>query len=117
MEIPMITINTETFVANETPSENAIKYGWNEGTIEATFMGKTRRVNCLAPDAKSERWAVYGLCARYATGTKVWHATVTFEDGKVSRVWTGFDNRSRRYSEPRLCGFIADVGEQHVSRR
>lgn len=113
----MIMLNTETFVPAETPSENAIKYGWNEGTVEVEFMGKTRRVNCLAPDAKSDRWAVYGLCARYATGTKVWPATVVFEKGKLFNIFTGFESRTGRHSQPRLCGFTADAGEQHVSRR
>lgn len=114
----MLVVRFDTFTATETPSEYAAKYGWNEGTVEVEFMGKTRRVDCLAPDASnSTRWVVYGLCARYATGTKVWPASLVFKDGKLLHVSTGFYSRSGRHSQPKLCGFTQDVGEQHVSKR
>ena len=113
----MLTLHNDTFIATETPSVYAVQYGWIEGTVEVTFDRKTRRVRCLAPSDKQRDWTIYGLCARYATGTKVWHATIRHDGTRVLSVWTGFDNRSRRYSEPRLCGFIDNVGEQHVSKR
>ena len=113
----MITLHTDTFAATETPSEYAAQYGWNEGTIEVTFERKTSRVRCLAPDDKRSEWTIYGLCARYATGTKLWHASIRHNGERILSIWTGFDNRSRRYSEPRLCGFMADVSQQHVSKR
>jgi hypothetical protein len=117
MEIDMFTLHTDTFIATETPSEYAKIEGWNEGTVEATFDGKTRRVRCIAPGGKQTEWTIYGLCARYATGTKLWHATIRHSGNRVLSVWTGFESRSGRYSQPRVCGFMADVGEQHVSKR
>jgi len=113
----MLTVHFDTFTATETPSENAIKYGWNEGSVEVTFARETRRVRCLAPEANSQRWTVYGICARYRTGAKVWPASLVFADGKLVHVWTGFENRSGRYSQPRLCGFTQDAGKQNVSKR
>jgi hypothetical protein len=113
----MFTLHSDTFTATAVPSQWAEEHGWNEGTVEVTFEGKTRRVRCLAPSEKQKEWTIYGLCARYATGTKAWHASIRHNGERILSVWTGFDNRSRRYSEPRLCGFMADVGEQHVSKR
>ena len=113
----MIKLNTETFAPAIEPSKNAEKYGWNEGSVEVTFAGETRRVRCLAPKANSQRWTVYGICARYRTGAKVWPASLVFADGKLIHVSTGFDNRSGRYSQPRLCGFTQDAGKQNVSKR
>jgi hypothetical protein len=113
----MLTLHFDTFAATETPSENAVKYGWNEGTVEVTFAGETRRVRCLAPDANRHKWTVYGLCARYRTGAKVWPASLVFADGKLVHVWTGFENRSGRYSQPSLCGFTQNADNANVSKR
>jgi hypothetical protein len=117
METKMLTFHFDTFAATETPSDNAVKYGWNEGTAELTFAGETRRVRCLAPDANRHSWTVYGLCARYRTGAKVWPASLMFADGKLVHISTGFDNRSGRYSQPRLCGFTQDADKANVSKR
>jgi hypothetical protein len=113
----MIELNTETFAPAIEPSKNAEKYGWNEGSVEVTFHGKTQRVRCLAPSESRDYWMIYGLCARYATGSKVWHASLTFKGGRVTHISTGFENRSGRFSQPRLVGFIENVSEQHVSKR
>jgi hypothetical protein len=113
----MITLHTDTFAATETPSEYAAEYGWNEGTIEVTFERKTRRVRCIAPGGKQADWTIYGLCARYASGTKVWSASVRHDGQRILSLWTGFESRSGRHSQPRLCGFMADVSQQHVSKR
>ena len=117
MEIDMLTLHTETFLLKLVPSDWAEEYGYCEGSIEVTFEGKRRRVRCLAPSKKFAHWVIYSLAARYATGTKVWHASAVYDGQRVLEVWTGFDNRSGRYSQPRLVGFIADVGKQHVSKR
>ena len=113
----MLKVHTDTFAAAGVPTELAMKYGWNEGTVEVEFMGKTRRLRCLAPTETDHKWTIYGLCARYHTGTKVWRAVVTFKDGKLFNIVTGFESRSGRHSVPQLCGFTADVGEQHRSKR
>lgn len=113
----MITVRENTFIASENPSEYDIKYGWNSGTVEVEFNGETRRVDCLAPGKDKAHWTIYGLCARYSTGTKVWRATIFWFDKRITHVSTGFDNRSGRYSRPRLCGFTEDVGAAHVSKR
>jgi len=113
----MIELHTETFAPAPELSKLAQKYGWNEGTVEMKFEGKTRRVKCIAPKENGDRWTVYGLCARYATGSKVWSATLIFKDGRLTNVSTGFDNRSGRFSQPRLVGFIENVGDKHISKR
>ncbi len=113
----MLTLHTDTFIAAETPSEYAVKYGWNEGTVEVTFDRKTRRVRCHAPSEKQKDWDIYDFCARYATGTKVWRASVRHDGQRILSVWTGFESRSGRHSQPRLCGFMADVSKQHISKR
>ena len=113
----MITVREDTFTPSENPSEYDIKHGWNSGTVEVEFNGKTRRVDCLAPGKDKGSWTIYGLCARYATGSKVWRATIYWIDNKITHVFTGFENRTGRYSQPRICGFTQDVGEAHVSKR
>jgi hypothetical protein len=113
----MFMLHADTFIAAEEPSEYAKIEGWNEGTVEATFDGKTRRVRCIAPGGKQTEWTIYGLCARYATGTKLWHATIRHDGNRVLSVWTGFESRTGRHSRPRVCGFMADVGKQHISKR
>ena len=113
----MLTLHTETFLPIFPASDWAEAYGCREGSVEVTFEGKTHRVRCLAPGEKQTEWTIYGLCARYATGTKVWHASIRHDGQRVLSVWTGFDNRSGRYSQPRLVGFIDNVGKQHVSKR
>jgi hypothetical protein len=113
----MITLHTETFVPAAQKSQYSEKYGWNEGSVEVTFEGKTRRVECLAPNETQAHWMIYGLCARYATGSKVWHASLQFKDGRLLHISTGFDNRSGRFSQPHLVGFMQDVGKQHISKR
>lgn len=111
-------IATETFQPAVTLSAYAEKYGWNEGTVEVTFQGRTERVNCHAPKDGGSQWTIYGLSARYATGTKVWPATIWFDAAKRTvRVHTGFDNRCGRFSQPRLVGFLANVATQHISKR
>lgn len=113
-----MNIATETFQPAAELSKYGQEYGWNEGTVEVTFQGRTERVKCIAPKDGEAKWTIYGLCARYATGTKVWPATIWFsaETGKMN-VSTGFDNRSGRFSQPRLVGFIAKVADQHISQR
>jgi len=113
----MLTLHTDTFIPAETPSEYAVKYGWNEGTVEVTFMNRTRRVPCRAPSETKSNWSVFGLCARYATGSKVWHASIIHNGERVILVSTGFQSRSGRHSQPRLVGFTAEVSEAHVSKR
>ena len=113
----MITINAATFAPFKEQSDYAVKNGWIEGTVEVAFMSKTRHVECRAPSANDGEWIVFDLCARYATGTKVWPATVKIRDGKIDYITTGFESRSGRHSRPRLCGFLQDVCEQHVSKR
>lgn len=113
----MITLHTETFAPAAELSKWAKECNWNEGTVEVTFQGKTRRVECIAPNEKRTDWVIYGLCARYATGSKVWRATIWHNGSRVTSVSTGFDNRSGRFSEPRLVGFIEGVGDRHVSKR
>lgn len=111
-------VHTHSFMPTETPSEYAIKYGWKEGTVEVTFEGKTRRVDCIAPNENRNDWVIYHLCARYATGVKVWPATIWFNpEAKTFRVSTGFENRSGRFTKPRLVGFLADVKTHNVSKR
>lgn len=113
----MLTLHTDTFIATETPSEYAKLEGWKEGTVEVTFERKTQRVRCIAPSGGRSYWVIYDLCARYATGKKVWHAYISHDGHRVTHVSTGFDNRSGRYSQPRLVGFTDNVGKQHVSKR
>lgn len=113
----MITINTETFVPADKQSDYAVNNGWIDGTVEVAFMGKTRRVECRATAGDSSEWIVFDMCARYATGTKVWPAAVKILNGKIDYVRTGFESRSGRHSQPRLCGFLQDVSEKHVSQR
>jgi len=111
-------ISTETFQPATELSKFGQQYGWNEGTVEVTFQGRTERVECIAPKEGEKNWTIYGLCARYATGTKVWPATIRFNiENHSAFVSTGFENRSGRFSQPRLVGFIAKVAEQHVSQR
>ena len=113
----MITLHTETFTPAAELSKYAKDYGLNEGTVEVTFQGQTRRVECIAPNDKRTDWVIYGLCARYATGSKVWHATIWHDGEKVKSVFTGFENRSGRFSRPSLVGFIEKVSEKHISKR
>ena len=112
-------VAVETFQPAAELSKYAKEYNWNEGTVEVAFQGRTQRVECIAPsDGGRKEWTIYGLAARYATGSKVWRATMTLnlETGRC-RVSTGFDNRSGRFSEPRLVGFIAQSSEKNVSKR
>jgi len=113
----MLKIHADTFTATTAPSQWAEEYGWNEGTVEVTFEGKTKRVRCLAPDDKRSEWTIYGLCARYATGTKVWSASVRHDGNRILSLWTGFESRSGRHSQPRLVGFIDNVNAAHISKR
>ena len=113
----MIELHAETFAPAVEPSKYAEKYGWNEGSAEVTFLGKTRRVECIAPSEGRDYWVIYGLCARYATGSKVWRASLTVENGRVTHISTGFENRSGRFSQPHLVGFIEGANDQHVSKR
>lgn len=111
-------VATQTFQPAAELSKWAQKFGWNEGTVEVTFQGKTERVRCHAPKGDEKTWTIYGLCARYATGTKAWPATIWFNvETRTVNVSTGFDNRSGRFSQPRLVGFIAQVAAQHISQR
>jgi len=108
----------ETFQPSETPSKYAEEYGWNEGTVEVTFQGRTQRVKCIAGEKHTSDWTIYGLCARYATGSKVWRATIHFNpETRFYHVSTGFDNRSGRFSRPNLTGFIDQVSDKHISKR
>jgi len=113
----MLKIHADTFTATTAPSQWAEEYGWNEGSVEVTFEGKTKRVRCLAPDDKRSEWTIYGLCARYATGTKVWSASVRHDGNRILSLWTGFESRSGRHSQPRLVGFIDNVNAAHISKR
>lgn len=113
----MIELHSETFIPAAELSKWAREYGWNEGSVDVSFQGKTQRVECIAPSEGRTHWTIYGLCARYATGTKVWHATIWHDGKRVTHVSTGFENRSGKFSQPRLVGFIEGVGEQHVSQR
>jgi hypothetical protein len=111
-------IATETFQPAAELSKYGQQFGWNEGTVEVTFQGRTERVQCIAPKDGGSQWTIRGLCARYATGAKVWPATIWFDaDKRTFNIMTGFDNRSGRFSQPRLVGFLADVAPQHVSQR
>ena len=113
----MIEIRTETFVPAEVPSDYAVTNDRTEGSVEVTFNGVTRRVICLAPDAKSAVWVIYGLCARYATGKKVWPASVLVVGSNAIGIFAGFESRSSRHSRPTLVGFLQDAREQHISKR
>ena len=111
-----IILATATFTADDVQGELCAQYGWVDGTAEVTFERKTHRVNVRR--VNDTEWVVFSLGARYATGTKVWPACVRFDfaKNKVS-VSTGFDNRSGKFSQPRLCCFLADVGTNVVSQR
>ena len=113
----MFTIDTDTFIANDTQDEVCTKYGWTGGSIEVTFQRQTRRV----PATKFEdgRMNVGGMVARYPTGSKVWPASVMCkEDGSIWFIRAGVESRSGRLaSQPRICGFREGVREEYVSTR
>lgn len=111
-----IVLATKTFEPAAEQPEYAAKFGWTTGTAEVTFMGKTRRVDVRKTN--ETEWVIFGLCGRYPTGGKVWSASVHLNHA-TGGVWVslGFDSRSGRHGQPRLTGFLADVGEGHVSKR
>lgn len=113
----MITIDTASFVADAEQSENAVKYGWVDGTVEVTFQSKTRRVP--ARKCSDNEIIAFDIAARYPTGSKVWKSSVRFSvDGKVRHINAGVESRSGRIaSQPRICGFIEGVREQYISKR
>ena len=113
----MLTINTASFIADAEQGEYAIKYGWIDGTVEVTFERKTRCVHARKCD--NNQFIAFDLAARYPTGSKVWKASARFTpEGKIISVQAGVESRSGRIaSQPRICGFIADVREQHISQR
>ncbi len=113
----MLNINIGSFVADAEQGEYATKYGWTNGTVEVTFQGKTRRV--CARKCSDNKFVAFDIASRYPTGSKVWRSAVHFSpEGKIFHISAGVESRSGRIaSQPRICGFIEGVREQHISKR
>ena len=112
----MLTIDVSSFAVNADQDEYAVKYNWQNGTIAVTWQGKTKTVK--ARKAKNE-FIVWGMGARYPTGTKLWEATINANlDGKILRVRAGFDSHAGRFAQsPRVVCFMSDAAEIHHSKR
>lgn len=102
-------VNPATFI------ETAQGQFFNEGTVEVTIHGKTRRVSAVRNDREI---TAYGIAVKYQTGTKVWAGRVShFLDTGNERMAGGFDNRATNSRIQSIVGFWDDVAEQHRSRR
>lgn len=66
------------------------------GTVEVTLHGKTKRVRAF----RNERGTIYarGLGGRYQTSSKVWPAMVS-TDARGTYVFFGRDDRSDRFNK------------------
>jgi carbon monoxide dehydrogenase subunit G len=112
----MLTIDVSSFVANADQDEYAVKYNWQNGTIAVTWQGKTKTVQARKAD---KEFIVWGMGARYPTGTKLWEATIhATHEGKILHVRAGVDSRAGRLAQsPRIVAFMSDAADIHHSKR
>src|SRR5262245_37022777 len=96
-------INRDSFVAGEEIRAWVGSKHYPEGlviengTVEVTLYGETRRVAALL-DKDGSIWA-RGIGGRYMTGGKVWPATVSTNKNGGTYVFFGRDDRSGRFNK------------------
>jgi len=79
-------INRETFQATKD----------NEGTVEVTIAGETKRVSATIFQGKI---TAYGFVCKYRTGAKLWNAMIMqYANGKESFMG-GFESRSGKHRQ------------------
>ena len=96
-------INIESF--QKTSDE---KY-WEEGTVEVTLRGTTKRVPAHRDHSNPDNVTAYGMTGRYQTGTKAWAAMVVCRRDKDGNLWDwvhfGRDDRASKFQKLNSLSF------------
>lgn len=97
---PKTLVNPESFVkTGEITIGSSV---FDEGTIEVTLRGETKRVE--ARFCGSIGYIAFGLIGRYQTGAKQWPATIRHLDGQEI-INFGRDDRSGRFNKVNCIWF------------